>query len=148
MSSPDLPLIDCEVTFLPKARPFVPTLNGDGYRPHLVVGDPDQREPILTTRTIKVEGADGIKRLQTSNNWIDEEYLGVAFHSGPAAAEMSEAALGKPLLVQLTLMYWPGLRYEKIQEGATFTVREGGKIVGFGTVVKTPPALKNPSELS
>ncbi|HTK85343.1 MAG TPA: hypothetical protein VL625_09690 [Patescibacteria group bacterium] len=145
VSALEQPLIDCEVTFLADTRPFVPALNGDGYRPHIVVGDPNQREPILGTRTTEVMCADGFKRRHTSDKWVNEEYLGVAFHCGPSDAEMSKEFLGKPLKVQLTLMFWPGLKYEKIQDGATFTIREGGKIVGFGRVLKTPIGLKSTS---
>jgi hypothetical protein len=32
-------------------------------------------------------------------------------------------------------MYWPGEKYEQLIPGATFTVREGPKIVGFGQVL-------------
>ena len=31
-------------------------------------------------------------------------------------------------------MYFPLIRYEDVVPGATFTVREGGRIVGFGRV--------------
>ncbi len=109
-STDNQPLIDCEISFLADARSFVPSLNGDGYRPHIVVGDPNQREPVLATRTTEVVGTDGIKRRYTSDKWVDEEYLGIAFHSGPAEAEMSKEFLGKPLHVQLTLLYWPRLK--------------------------------------
>jgi hypothetical protein len=35
-------------------------------------------------------------------------------------------------------MYWPNVSYDSLVPGATFTVREGPHIVGFG-IVKTAP---------
>ena len=41
----------------------------------------------------------------------------------------------------LELMYHPDLPYSDVQPGATFTVREGGRIVGHGVVLsRTEPA--------
>jgi hypothetical protein len=38
-------------------------------------------------------------------------------------------------------MYWPDEKYSEVLPDATFTVREGPKIVGFGKVLTamTPP---------
>jgi hypothetical protein len=36
--------------------------------------------------------------------------------------------------VVLTLMYFPHRMYDKLTAGATFTVREGSKIVGHGEI--------------
>jgi hypothetical protein len=33
----------------------------------------------------------------------------------------------------LTLIYYPRVSYEKLKPGVTFTIREGPKIVGFGS---------------
>jgi hypothetical protein len=42
------------------------------------------------------------------------------------------------LLSQLALMYWPNVSYDSLVAGATFTVREGPHIIGFGTVQTAP----------
>ena len=111
-----LPRIECSVAFHSPAeggRSSPPQyLSGDQYRPHLVIGDPNQREAKVA-----------------NGNWLIEEYIGVAFHEGPTAPEA-----GKELLVVLTLMYFPNPMYGKLSPGINFTVREGAKIVGYGTV--------------
>src|SRR5271154_3167659 len=66
MAAIDVQKIECEVTFLSKSdngwgRDVIPILNGNFYRPHLVVGDPDQRKAILKTHTYEIENADGLK---------------------------------------------------------------------------------------
>jgi translation elongation factor EF-Tu-like GTPase len=107
--------IEAEVAFLPESeggRRQPPThLSGGVYRPHLVVGDPKQRRAI------------------TIGNEIRETYLGVAFLSGPAQVEP-----GEPFLAELVLLYWPHRTYEALSVGATFTIREGAQIVGYGQV--------------
>ncbi len=118
MNAPNSPTIECSVTFLPECeggrRYAFPngSLSGCGYRPHLVVGDPQQRKAIVD-----------------ENNVGQEEYLGVAFLKGPEVIEF-----GKPLSVQLVLMYHPYVGYAKLVPGATFTIREGGHVVGYGEV--------------
>jgi hypothetical protein len=111
-----LPRIECSITFLLPAeggRASPPqSISGNDYRPHLVIGDPIER---------KSKVADGSRFL--------EEYIGVAFRKGPAAPEA-----GKELLVVLTLIYFPNPMYGKLIAGASFTVREGAKVVGYGTV--------------
>jgi hypothetical protein len=77
-----------------------------------VVQSPDVRLPIV---------ADG--------NVLVEPYLGVAFTAVP---EIIEPWL--PAVYLLELFYWPQVDYSALQPGATFTVREGGSIVGFGVV--------------
>ena len=39
----------------------------------------------------------------------------------------------------LRLMYWPDEPYDELLPGATFTVRGGPKIVGFGKVLPAIP---------
>jgi hypothetical protein len=114
------PRIECLITFIPaseggRSHPFPEgALSGDVYRPHLVTGDPSQRRPLL---------AEGDR--------LTEEYLGVAFHQGPV-----DGAAGSEMKATLTLMYYPRVSYEKLKPGVTFTVREGAKIVGFGSVLR------------
>jgi hypothetical protein len=80
--------------------------------PHVVVGDPGQREPRI------------------SGNTIIEHYLGVLVADAP-----DEIPPGGSAEITLRLMYWPDEKYEQLVPGATFTVREGPKIVGFGRVL-------------
>ena len=110
------PTIEAEVTFLSpdaggRARP--PDLSAAGYKPHLVVQPPD-------VRTAVSEGGFGV-----------EPYLGVVFLSGPA-----QPTAGQPSRVTLLLGYYPEVDYRALRGGATFTVREGGKVVGFGKVLR------------
>ena len=94
-----------------------PFLSGGVYRPHLVVGDPNQRRAILI------------------GNEVQETYLGVAFMSGPTRVEFSE-----PFTAELVLMFWPHPVYESLVPGATFTIREGAQVVGYGRVKRLLPA--------
>lgn len=109
--------IEAEVTFIaegeggrkkPPAR-----LSGNNYRPHLVVGDPTQRQAKLI------------------GNFIDEEMLGIAFTSGPDNVET-----GQTFLAILELAFFPHPAYDAVVPGATFTIREGPQIVAFGRVVR------------
>jgi hypothetical protein len=81
------------------------------YRPHVVVGDPKQRQIIA------------------AGNFIQETYLGVAFLSGPEKFEAGES-----FLAELALIFYPHPAYDSLVPGATFTIREGPVVVGFGEV--------------
>jgi len=109
------PHITAQITFLPPSeggREALPTdFSGGYYRPHVVVGDPNQRTAVLV------------------NNVAQEKYLGVAFVGGP-----SGVVAGEPFLAELALMYWPNVSYDSLAVGTTFTLREGPHIIGFGTV--------------
>lgn len=113
-----LPIIECSVVFLSTAEggrstPFPRgVLSGDSYRPHIVIGDPHQREAIR-------EG-----------NRLVEEFLGVTFHTGPDNLE-----IGKEMRVELILLFYPHPAYDRLKSGVTFTVREGSRIVAYGSVV-------------
>jgi hypothetical protein len=80
--------------------------------PHLVIQSPDVRAPNVVQGKV-----------------IVDDYLGVRFLSSP-----TELLPERPLDCELELMYHPEVDYEALREGATFTLREGGKIVGFGVV--------------
>jgi len=120
MNTPDLPTIECLVSFLPESeggrRYAFPDgwLSSSRYRPHLVVGDPQQRTAIVD-----------------DNNVGQEEYLGVAFLKGPEVIEF-----GTLLLVQLVLLYHPYAGYARLVKSATFTIREDRHVVGYGTVTQ------------
>jgi hypothetical protein len=60
-----------------------------------------------------------------------EEYLGVAFESGPHLV-----VAGQEMRVTMMLMYWPEMDYLQAVPGATFTVREGAQIVAHGRITK------------
>jgi translation elongation factor EF-Tu-like GTPase len=112
----EIPSITAEVTFLTKAEGGRnnPPSNGSVYRPHLVVGNPNQREALYEPNT-----RIGI-----------EEYLGVSF-----TGQGEQLAFNTSHKVSLRLMYFPEVDYAKLVTGATFTVREGGAIVGYGHVI-------------
>jgi hypothetical protein len=65
-----------------------------------------------------------------SGNVITERYLGVMFVEGPDALSPGESAE-----VSLALIYFPEEAYDEVTPGATFTIREGPLIVGFGVVL-------------
>jgi hypothetical protein len=113
------PRITAQITFLPASeggRETLPTdFSGGQYRPHVVVGDPTQRKALIV------------------NNVMQENYLGVAFVGGP-----SSVVAGEPFVVDLALMYWPNVSYDSLVPGATFTLREGPRIIGFGAVRTAP----------
>lgn len=114
-----LPIIECRVTFLSSDEGGRSTplrngaLSGDSYRPHMVIGDPSQRKAVL----------DG--------NRVVEEYLGVTFHSGP-----DEFKVREELRVELLLLFYPHPAYDNLKSGVTFTVREGARIVAYGSVLR------------
>jgi hypothetical protein len=115
----DQPRMTAQVTFLPAyegGRALLPNdLLTGCYRPHIVVGHPTQRKALLV------------------NNVAQEKYLGVAFVGGP-----SNVTHGEPFLAEFALMYWPQMSYASLVPGATFTLREGPHIIGFGTVQTVP----------
>ncbi len=115
------PTISADITFLTPeeggrtwgSAPWSP----GQYRPHLVVQNPD------------------IRQAAHNGNESTEDYLGVVFTTWPA-----EHVAGKSLRYTLALLYHPEVDYDSLQKGATFTIREGAKIVGFGTVLSRSEA--------
>ena len=87
-------------------------LSSGNYRPHFVVGSPDQKQAIAD-----------------ENNVGLEDYLGVVFikSRGSLMAEQE-------LEASVSLLY-PGVDYSALKKEATFTIREGGKIVGNGKII-------------
>ena len=85
------------------------------YWPHLVVGDPAQREALVG------EG-----------NVLVERYLGVCAWSGPdqvLPGEQAEVVFALPYGTQEDNLY------AELTPGSTFTIRDGSKIVGSGCVI-------------
>jgi hypothetical protein len=97
------------VSFPPNA------LKTKSYRPHIVIGDINQREAT-------VEIVDGRKQSK-------EKYLGVTFFDGP-----EDVPFDLPIRVRMVLMYYPELYYSEVVPGETFTIREGDLVVGYGTI--------------
>ncbi len=111
-----IPVIEARVTLLGELSHGRLGLSTGGYRPHIVIGPQSQRVAIR----------DG--------NRLIENYLGVMFVGGPESLEPGDTAV-----VKLALMYAPEEPYADLQPGATFTVREGPLIVGYGIVLSRGP---------
>lgn len=110
-----VPVVQARVTLLPELSHGRRLLATGQYRPHIVIGPQSQRAPIC-------EG-----------NVCTEKYLGVMFVGGPEAIDPGESSE-----VSLALMYFPEEPYDEVTPGATFTLREGPDIVGFGVIVSRP----------
>jgi hypothetical protein len=108
----NFPVVQAQVTLLPELSHARRGLTTGQYRPHIVIGLLSQREAIH------------------SGNALTERYLGVMFVGGPDALNPGESAA-----VSFVLMYFPEEPYDEVKPGATFTLREGPLIVGFGTVL-------------
>ncbi len=107
-----VPVVQARVTLLPELSHGCRLLTTGQYRPHIVIGSQSQPAAIR------------VANVSTDN------YLGVAFVGGPDSMRPGETAE-----VSLALMYFPKLAYEEVTPGATFTIREGPNIVGFGVVL-------------
>jgi len=83
--------------------------------PHIVLQPREVREA-------KIELRDGMRH-------IIDQYLGVAFWSGPDPIPISS-----PFMLTMRVMYPSHPAYDPIVPGADFTIREGAKIVGHGRV--------------
>jgi hypothetical protein len=66
-------------------------------------------------------------------NRITEHYPGVLVKAAP-----DELSPGQSAEVTLILMYWPDEPYVDVLPEATFTLREGPEIVGFGQITSAP----------
>lgn len=122
------PIIEVDATFLPfedGGRRVMPDLKAGRYMPHLVVQPPDVREAV-------VEGGISV-----------EDYLGVTFVAGPTLV-----VAGEPGRFAVELMYYSDVNYGPLEAGATFPMREGPKVIGYGTVISRPPAVDRQSQPS
>src|SRR5688572_4476737 len=107
----EAPTISTVVTLIPELEG--PRLISPGaYRPHIVIGPTTQREPITRGRTLV------------------EDYLGVVFVNQECLLVPGEEAE-----ITMALAYHPEVSYAAVIPGATFTLREGPRIVGFGKVL-------------
>jgi len=99
------------ITLLPETN-SPKYLIGGNYRPHIVIG-PTSQWIALKEENIGIE-----------------HYLGIAFLDGPEAIHPGQTAEAS-----FALMYFPKEPYSEVVSGATFTIREGSMIVGYGTVL-------------
>jgi hypothetical protein len=111
-----VPVAEASVTFLSDLAHGRRLLATGQYRPHIVLGPQSQRVAIR----------DG--------NRMTENYLGVMFVGGPDKMEPGDTAE-----VTLALMYFPEESYAQVQAGATFTIREGPLVVGYGVILNRQP---------
>jgi hypothetical protein len=124
------PRLQLEITFLSTSeggRDTPPPQIGRApgmYRPHIVIGDPNQRKAVVL------------------GNEIRETYLGVIFVAGP-----EDVRVGELIEAEAELMYYPLPEHDAVVPGATFTMREGARIVGYGRVksVLLTPTTPNKS---
>ncbi|WP_165700994.1 hypothetical protein [Crateriforma conspicua] len=93
------------------------------YMPHLAIDD----------RTNRVARTD-------SKNQSTEHYMGVQFEPALSVTDTATGSGRYPLC----LMYYPRVDYTTLKTGATFTVREGGRIVGHGVVVSSGDETDQP----
>ena len=89
------------------------------YRPHIVIGDPAQKVAIYKTN-------------EEEKKVSDELYLGVQFRSTP---DHEYLPTEEKIRVTMELSYLGRVDYTKAIEGATFTLREGGRVIGYGTIL-------------
>ena len=117
-----VPTVRARVTLLPELS-HGRWPNRGRYMPHIVMGDPNQREARIGR-----------------GNTINEHYLGVLVADAP-----DELLPGVTADVYFRLMYWPEEQYRGVVVGATFTIREGPNVVGFGEIVEAANAstIKN-----
>ena len=107
--------ISALVTFLPteEGGRAHPAHDSSNYMPHVVVGDPSQRVALVD-----------------ESGTSTESYLGVRF-----TGDGQQLTPGLEHEVQLQLLYVGRVDYSALVPAATFTIREGGRVVGFGSVV-------------
>ena len=117
--------LTADITFLSEAeggRPFVPdTTISAKYRPHIVLQPTDVRTAIMDADRV-----------------IREDYLAVQFESKLATRSDKRRAI-----YELSLLNYQTLNYSNITIGSSFTVREGAKIVAFGTVLDSHLGPRN-----
>jgi len=118
-------LVEAEIVLLSEAEggrisPLSREAFGGTYRPHIVVGNPNQREAI-------VEATEDHPRTLT------EKYQGVAFMRGP---DLAYLPINECIRIELALMYYPNNEYSDVVKNTTFTLREASTIVGYGKIIR------------
>lgn len=110
-----VPVVEARVTLLSELVHGRRLLTTGQYRPHIVIGPESQRVAVC------------------NGNAVTENYLGVMF-----VGEVDSLEPGESGTVGLALMWFPQESYGAVLPGATFTIREGPHIVGFGTILARP----------
>jgi len=110
------PLIRASVTFLGPGEGGRLSPVRAGYMPHLVVGDPAKR----------------VADLAEDGRTLTESYLGVRVRGH----DKTPLSLCQAHALDLELIYAPEVDYSALQSGASFTVREGHIVVGYGQVLE------------
>ena len=108
------PVATASVTFIATGdggRRTMPHLSGV-YRPHIVIQDPGVRRATV--------GPDGKG---------NERYLGVQFISG-----VNDGEFGVAYESTMVFAYHGRIDYSQARSQETFTIREGARVVGFGTI--------------
>jgi len=109
------PIASAIVTFLSAedgGRKTIPCLNTKPfYRPHIVVQDSSIRHATYD-----------------ASGMGNEHYMGIEFVSGP-----EDVGFDIPFQCKFRFIH-PRVDYSTATAGATFTVREGGHIVAYGTI--------------
>lgn len=100
-----------------RSTSLMPVAYGGHYRPHIVLQSRDVRQA-------KIELQDGLRQCV-------ESYLGISFWDGPTPIPVS-----RPFMATLHLDYAPNAVYDSVMPDATFTIREGHKIIGHGKVLR------------
>lgn len=113
------PTAQATLTLLPDVEKPRRTLMR-GYRPHIVIGPTTQRTAAPT-----------------------EHYQSVVFLD-----EFIEIAPGETKQVSLGLWAYPDNKYADVIPGATFTLREGPTIIGYGTINSRTDDLIRPAHAS
>ena len=89
------------------------------YRPHIVIGDPALRSPSEET----------LAQAQLIHEG-DGEYLGVVF-----TGVNREPIAGHEVTAEIAFFWHPKISYSEAVPGATFTLREGARIIGYGEIL-------------
>jgi hypothetical protein len=111
LSDADRPYVRATVTLLPELPRGRSWAKGRHYQPHVVVGPPTDRTPA------------------PSGSEIAGHYLSVEFYGGEL-----QIGPGQTAEIQLVLLD-QGVNYSEFVQGATFTVREGPAVIGYGYVM-------------
>ena len=100
-----------------RTTPLLPVAYGGRYMPHMVMQSRQVREA-------QIEMRDGMRH-------VTDQYLPIGFWSGPDPIPVST-----PFTLTMLLRYAPDPGYDGVVPGAEFTIREGAKIIGHGTVLR------------
>jgi len=113
-----------------RSAPVLPFAYRGGLRPHIVLQDRAVRKPKISTQA-------------GHPNIILDDYLGVEFWTVPDPVPVSSA-----FSLTMRLAYYPAPMYNGCVPGATFTIREGGRITGHGEIKRrwTEEAPNHPAE--